>query len=95
MKCEMDGKHNPYLVVYPDGIEVSGITSGRHVPVDLLPDILNRLPNSAWPYGLIVAVQTTGLVGGEDDVATAAGNMGKLLRLLKQIGITVDRRPSA
>ena len=86
---------NPYLVVRRDGVEIVGVTSeGRTVPVDLVEAELERLPLSAWPYGLVVAVQDVGLMGVGDEPRVLA-NREKLLAVLKQAGIAVDLWPSA
>jgi hypothetical protein len=52
---------NPYLIVRRDGIEILGMTPvGRAIAVESVPGVLDRLPDSAWPYGLVVAVQDKG-----------------------------------
>src|SRR5690349_15536807 len=59
---------NPYLIVRPDGIEIIGMTPvGRGIAVESIPGVLERLPDSAWPYGLIVAVQDLGILAGKAD----------------------------
>jgi hypothetical protein len=91
----MDWK-NPYLVVHPEGIEIVGMTPrGRFVPVESVPRILEKLPDSQWPYGLVVAVQDTGILSGKADVTRIEATGAKLLHLLEQLGITADRWPSA
>ena len=53
---------NPYWIVRRDGIEILGVTFVcRGVPVDSIPRMLEALPKSAWPYGLVVAVQEIGI----------------------------------
>lgn len=53
----------PYLIVRPDGIEILGITPvGGSIPVQSVPRALERLPDSAWPYGLLAAVQDIGIL---------------------------------
>ena len=86
---------NPYLVVRRDGIEIVGITPvGHAISVESTPGTLEKLPDSAWPYGLIVAVQDIGIVSGKTDLARIEANRTKLLNLLKDLGIAVDRWPS-
>lgn len=86
---------NPYLIVRRDGIEIIGMTAvGQSIPVDSVPGVLNRLPNSAWPYGLVVAVQDIGLVS-EGDPPRIEANRKRLLMLLKKFAIAVDLWPSA
>lgn len=93
-----DAKHwkNPYLIVRPDGIEIVGMTPvGRGITLESVRDVLERLPDSAWPYGLVVAVQDIGILSGKTDLARVEANRTKLLNLLKDLGIAVDRWPSA
>jgi hypothetical protein len=86
---------NPYLIVRRDGIEIVGMTAaGQAIPVDSVPRVLNGLPDSAWPYGLVVAVQDIGLVSPGDPPRIEA-NRKRLLMLLKKLGIAVDLWPSA
>src|SRR5262244_3222943 len=59
---------NPFLVIRPEGVEIRGITPlGRGIPVDAVFGILEGLPDSAWPYGLIVAVSNVGVVSSSRD----------------------------
>ena len=85
---------NPYLIVRRDGIEIVGMTPvGRAITVESVPGVLERLPASAWPYGLVVAVQDIGILSGKSDLAHIEANRTKLLNLLKELGIAVDRWP--
>ena len=87
---------NPQLIVRPTGIEVIGITSGGNgIPVDSVLDVTEHLPDSAWPYGLVVAVQDVGLRASKKDDSPIHANRVKLLRILKQHGIAVELWPSA
>src|SRR2546426_199775 len=87
---------NPYLIVRRDGIEIVGMTPvGRAITVESVPAVLERLPASAWPYGLVVAVQDIGILSGKTDLAHIEANRTKLLNLLKELGIAVDRWPRA
>ena len=90
------GWRNPYLVVRPEGIEIIGMTPvGKAISVDSIPGNLEGLPDSAWPYGLVVAVQDTGILSGKTDAANIEANRTRLLNLLDKLGIAVDRWPSA
>jgi hypothetical protein len=87
---------NPQLIVRPTGIEVSGITPvGSGIPVDSVFDVLGKLPDSAWPYGLVVAVADVGLRASKNENAPIHANRVKLLGILKQHGIAVELWPSA
>ena len=86
---------NPYLVVRRDGVEIVGVTSAEPViPEHLVEAELERLPRSAWPYGLVVAVQDVGLMAVGDEPHVLA-NREKLLALLKRAGIAAELWPSA
>lgn len=85
---------NPYLVVHRNGIEVIGITGkGALIPVHTLAEVLKRLPNSAWPYGRVVAVQDSS-IQATGDAPQIKANRKKLLRLLHEMQIEVDPWPS-
>lgn len=86
---------NPYLIVRRDGIEIVGITAvGQSTGVDSIPGVLKGLPDSAWPYGMVVAVQDIG-IRTPGDTPRIEANRKALLTLLKKLGIAVDRWPSA
>jgi hypothetical protein len=90
------GWKNPYLIVRRDGIEIVGTTPvGQTISIEPVPGTLEKLPDSAWPYGLVVAVQDIGIVSGKTDAARIGANRIKLLNLLKELGIAVDQWPSA
>ena len=86
---------NPFLVVHRDGIEILGVTpDGHSIPVGSVPQILDRLPDFAWPYGLVVAVQDNG-VSAQGDSPRIKANREKLLALLRELGVTTELWPSA
>ena len=94
----MDGSdwHNPMLVVRPEGIEIVGITSAGHVvAVNSVPEKLEHLPDSAWPYGLIVMVSDASIVSSPKVYPRIQTNRSRLLKVLKAHGIAVDLWPSA
>jgi hypothetical protein len=87
---------NPELVVRPEGIEVVGITpAGEAIPAESVLDKLEHLPDSAWPYGLIVMVSDAGIVSSSSVQPRIQANRAKLLKILKAHGIAVDLWPSA
>jgi hypothetical protein len=93
-----DGKDwkNPKLVIRPEGIEIVGITPvGQAIPVESVPGILERLPDSAWPYGLVVAAWGIGIMSSRGDLPRIEANRTKLVKMLKAHGIAVDLWPSA
>jgi hypothetical protein len=86
---------NPYLIVCRDGVAIIGMTAvGHSIPVDSVPGALRELPDSAWPYGLVVVVQDIGIVPPGDPVRIKA-NRKTLLALLKKLDIAVALWPSA
>jgi len=86
---------NPILIVLRDGIEIRGVTPlGQGIPVESVAGALERLPNSAWPYGLVVIVQENG-VRARGDSPSIEANRKKLLTLLTNLGITPELWPSA
>ncbi|HEV2322516.1 MAG TPA: carboxypeptidase-like regulatory domain-containing protein [Terracidiphilus sp.] len=86
---------NPYLIVRPDGIIVSGASGGgRPIPVDAVPAALESLPNSAWPYGLVVAIQAMNPAASESERSRIEAIRGKLESRLGELGVTVGFRPS-
>ena len=78
------GWKNPYLIVRRDGIEIVGMTPWQVISVESVPVTLEKLPDSAWPYGLVVAVQDMGILSREKDPALIEANRAKLLNLLKE-----------
>jgi hypothetical protein len=91
-----DGKdwQNPYLVVRPTGIEVIGISPpAQGIPAESVPDVLEQLPNSAWPYGLVVAVSDIHILSSRKDIPPIDANRTKLLKILRRHGIVVDLWP--
>jgi hypothetical protein len=87
---------NPNLVIRPEGIEIIGITPiGHAVPVESVLGVLERLPDSAWPYGLVVAASDVGILSSTSDLPLISANRAKLLKLLKGQGVVVELWPSA
>lgn len=87
---------NPYLIVKADGIEILGVTPGGHsIATDSVAIALMSLPDSAWPYGLVVAVQDIGIVSGEEEIAQIKTNRRILIRILSRLGAAVNLWPSA
>jgi hypothetical protein len=91
-----DGKdwQNPYLVVRPTGIEVIGFTPpAQGIPAESVPDVLENLPDSAWPYGLVVAVSDIHILSSRKDIPPIDANRTKLLKILRRHGVVVDLWP--
>src|ERR1035438_7506099 len=90
-----DGKgwRNPYLIVRADGIEIAGTASGGSpIPVESVAAALESLPNSSWPYGLVVAIQINGVGASEAERSRIETNQMSLEPLLGELGPS-PRRP--
>jgi hypothetical protein len=93
IRDEQDWK-NPKIFVRPTGIEVIGITPpAQGIPAESVPDVLEHLPDSAWPYGLVVAVSDIDLLSSTKDIPPIDANRTKLLKILRRHGIVVDLWP--
>jgi hypothetical protein len=87
---------NPFLIVHANGVEVRTDGSaqyGRMVPVTEIVGSLEKLPDLAWPYGLVVVVSESG-VRAPGDGPGITRNREELLRLLEKAGAKVDLWPS-
>jgi hypothetical protein len=87
---------NPYLMVQANGIQARPNSPATKAPTISPADVvayLERLPSTAWPYGLIVVVTENGLRNPGDDVPIKT-NREELVRLLEKAGIKVDLWPS-
>jgi hypothetical protein len=88
---------NPYLVVHANGVDARPISAAtqasRMSPAEVVA-YLEKLPSIAWPYGLVVAVQESGLRSPGDN-AQIKRNREELERLLTAAGVKVELWPSA
>jgi hypothetical protein len=57
-------------------------------------EVLEKLPDHAWPYGLVVGVSESGVRAPGDDPGITR-NREELLRLLREAGVTVELWPSS
>jgi len=85
---------NPYLVITRDGFDVrfqGGRLSG---PLSMLARTLVGLPDSAWPYGRVIAGSENGLrtIGDATIIKTNKELADKILR---EVGLEVQWWPSA
>jgi hypothetical protein len=96
-----DGKdwRNPYLIVNEDGVQVRRTGDdydAQIVSVAEVLGVLEKLPASAWPYGLVVALQENGICCRESDgQARKHANWRELMDRLRRAGIVVSLVPSA
>ena len=71
---------NPYLIIQVDGIVVLGSKGKARSDVESIPATLESLPDLRGPYGLVVAVQESGLrSSGADDNRRIEANRASLL----------------
>ena len=83
---------NPYLTVQANGITARPISATTQPPTMSPMEVvtyLEKLPSTAWPYGLVVAVAENSLRGPDDD-ARIKRNREELVRLLEKAGVKVD-----
>jgi hypothetical protein len=93
-----DGKNwrNPYLIVRAEGIEIVGVSDGRNpLTIDAALAILKALPDSAWPYGRVVAIQEISVVPSEYLHSPIVQNRDELSARLGELGVIVGLWPSA
>jgi hypothetical protein len=87
---------NPYLIAMEGGVAV--MRNGDAAPivsVEQLMKLLEDLPRSAWPYGLVVAVQRQSVCCRySDGEARIQANQAELVSRLKRAGIVVSLWPS-
>ena len=84
-------------MVQANGIHARPISAAMDVPTMSPTDAvayLEKLPSIAWPYGLVVAVSENGVRAPGDD-ARIKRNREKLVRLLREAGVSVELWPSA
>jgi hypothetical protein len=89
---------NPFLIVQPNGVEIlcgGAAASGPTIPVSHVVRYLERLPESAWPYGLVVVVIENGVSANKDDWSRTKHTWLKLRRRLKEARIPAELWPSA
>jgi hypothetical protein len=92
---EKDWK-NPCLLVRTYGVVISGVTrDGNSTPVTAIAEALEALPDSAWPYGRVVAVEDDAAAASEVERSRIEANRMLLEPLLGELGVIVGFRPSA
>jgi hypothetical protein len=86
---------NHELVVGSDGVKIVGVTTrDAGIPVDSIPMALFHLPDSAWPYGLVVIVVDNGVQRVDDNIPIRE-NRKRLLAFLRECRIEAELWPSA
>ena len=82
---------NPQLIIRADGVDVFYRSK---VPAQNVLIRLSTLPVDAWPYGRAVAISEQSVLS-KGDGPKIQRNLKKVLELLKEVGIHVERFPSA
>ena len=88
---------NPFLIVGPNGVEIrssGSAPSGPKLPVSKVVGFLERLPESTWLYGLVVAVQENGVIISEDAASRMKHNRLELMRRLSEADVQTELWPS-
>ncbi len=93
---EMKNWRNPYLIVRRDGVGLLDVANNEQrllKPQELL-QALAQLPDSAWPYGRVVAVSENGVRADGDDVLIRK-NRALVAGTLKGVHVLINWVPSA
>ena len=88
---------NPYLIVKPDGVALLDVANNEeHI---MHPEELTRklaqLPDSAWPYGRVVAVTESTPNGSERDKAEIRKNKAIVAGTLEGMHVAINWIPAA
>jgi hypothetical protein len=94
---EMKSWRNPYLIVKTDGVGLLDIGNNEQQTVDpdKLAEALAKLPDSAWPYGRVVAIQEITASGSEDDQAKLRKNRALVAGSLEAMKVAINWVPSS
>lgn len=88
---------NPYLIVKPDGVALLDVSNNeeRYINPNDLIQVLAQLPPSAWPYGRVVAVAESGIIGSDQDKAQVRKNRAIVAGTLETVHVAINWIPSA
>jgi hypothetical protein len=94
---EFKAWRNPYLIVKPNGVALLDVDNNleRYINPNDLTQVLAQLPPSAWPYGRVVAVTESGLLGSEDEKAQMRKNRAIVAGTLESVHVLINWIPSA
>ena len=85
---------NPELIVAPDGILVAfSRATERKVPVSSVVPMLLSSPAANWPYGRVIQLSQTGILGSPRDAVEIRKAMTRLQQELPTVGIKVEPGP--
>ena len=93
----MKNWRNPYLIVREDGIGLLDLANNEiHIlKPDEIPAVLAALPDSAWPYGRVVAIQESGVAGSDAGKVQIRKNRALLAGTLEALKVAITWVPSA
>jgi hypothetical protein len=88
---------NPYLIIKPDTVALLDVADHEEKKLrpEELADALAKLPQSAWPYGRVVAVTINDTQASEDDKVQLRKNRALVAGTLKDLQIYVNWVPWA
>ena len=94
---DMKGWRNPYLIIRADGVAL--LDPDNHLERILKPgeltQALGNLPQSAWPYGRVVAVTENGSRGSADGSVKIRQNRALVAGTLESMHVLIKWVPSA
>ncbi len=85
--------NNPFLVITSDGFNLRFHGGQMHGPLSTLARTVVGLPDSAWPYGRVLAASESG-VQSIDGSGLIKRNKEETDKILKELGVTVVWWPS-
>jgi hypothetical protein len=85
--------NNPYLIITSEGFDLRFQGGQMHGPLSILARTVVGLPDSAWPYGRVLAASESG-VQSTDSSQLIKRNKDEADKILKELGVTVDWWPS-
>lgn len=96
-KVDVHAWKNPYLIVNPQGVVMLDVTNHeeKQFKPEELAAALTRLPESAWPYGRVIAVTMDEKNASEDEKIGLRKNRALISGTLKDLQIYVNWIPSA
>jgi hypothetical protein len=96
-KVDVHAWKNPYLIVNPRGVVMLDVADHeeKQFKPEELASALARLPQSAWPYGRVIAVTVDEKNASEDEKIDLRKNRALISGTLKDLQIYVNWIPSA
>jgi len=88
---------NPFITISTDKLIVryhSSTIEYKELPIDDLSAFLRSLPPECWPYGMVVAVQESGVVD-PTKIKETKERKDSVIKILSDMGIKIDYWPSA